>query len=226
MSTTAAPDDIVRTHEQAAANEREPLLVLDPLREFLAAAGLDAPGDLSAEADRRRSFQRHVRAFHRRGAAPAASWSPAPQRPRRPARGAPAGGPGADRGANSASARGLRRHRGDRRALLRNGADSRRRRHRHRPAGSASPEQHNRIADELIDSLVELHAVDWTTIGLEGFGKPSGYLERQLRRFTGLWEHNKTRELPEFEQVGAGWLPTCPPPRRRPSCTATTGSAT
>src|SRR5262249_18092526 len=46
-----------------------------------------------------------------------------------------------------------------------------------------------RIADELIDALVEIHATDWQACGLEGFGKPSGYLERQLRRFTGLWEH-------------------------------------
>src|SRR5712672_986449 len=49
MSTTVAPDDIVRTHAEGAANEREPLLVLDPLREFLAAHGLDAPANLNAE---------------------------------------------------------------------------------------------------------------------------------------------------------------------------------
>jgi aminoglycoside phosphotransferase (APT) family kinase protein len=77
-----------------------------------------------------------------------------------------------------------------------------------------NPEQRGRIADQLIDALVELHAVDWRDIGLDGFGKPSGYLERQLRRFGGLWEHNKTRELPEVEQIGA-WLhenlPESPP---------------
>src|SRR5207245_5354155 len=42
------PDDIVRTHAEAAENSREPLLVLDPLAEFLAAHGLEAPGDLTA----------------------------------------------------------------------------------------------------------------------------------------------------------------------------------
>jgi aminoglycoside phosphotransferase (APT) family kinase protein len=56
--------------------------------------------------------------------------------------------------------------------------------------------------------------VDWTKLGLEGFGKPTGYLERQLRRFTGLWEINRTREVPEVEDVGA-WLadnmPESPP---------------
>ncbi|MEO8968947.1 MAG: phosphotransferase, partial [Solirubrobacteraceae bacterium] len=45
---TTAPDDIVETRAQGAANDREPLLVLGPLREFLADHGLDAPADLTA----------------------------------------------------------------------------------------------------------------------------------------------------------------------------------
>jgi aminoglycoside phosphotransferase (APT) family kinase protein len=73
------------------------------------------------------------------------------------------------------------------------------------PAGIDTPAERRRIADELIDALVELHAVDWRACGLESYGRPSGYLERQLRRFAGLWEHNKTRELPVVEEVGA-WL--------------------
>jgi aminoglycoside phosphotransferase (APT) family kinase protein len=52
---------------------------------------------------------------------------------------------------------------------------------------------------------VELHDVDWRACGLEGYGKPTGYLERQVRRFSGLWEHNKTRELPVVEELGE-WL--------------------
>ena len=52
---------------------------------------------------------------------------------------------------------------------------------------------------------MEIHSVDWKAAGLEGFGKPTGYLERQLRRFGGLWELNKTREVPEVERVGT-WL--------------------
>ncbi len=50
-----------------------------------------------------------------------------------------------------------------------------------------------------------MHAVDWRAAGLEGFGKPTGYLERQVRRFLGLWEHNRTREIPAVESVGR-WL--------------------
>jgi aminoglycoside phosphotransferase (APT) family kinase protein len=65
--------------------------------------------------------------------------------------------------------------------------------------------QRRRIGEELVDALVEVHAVDWRACGLEGFGKPTGYLDRQLRRFTGLWEHNQTRELPVLDRLTT-WL--------------------
>lgn len=73
------------------------------------------------------------------------------------------------------------------------------------PAALDTPVQRRQIADELIEALVEVHAVDWRACGLEGYGKPTGYLERQLRRFSGLWEHNKTREVPTLDRVTA-WL--------------------
>jgi aminoglycoside phosphotransferase (APT) family kinase protein len=65
--------------------------------------------------------------------------------------------------------------------------------------------ERHRIGEELVDALVEIHAVDWRACGLEGYGKPTGYLERQLRRFSGLWEHNRTRELPAMEAL-TRWL--------------------
>src|SRR5215204_4154660 len=75
------------------------------------------------------------------------------------------------------------------------------------PAELDTPAERRRTAEELVDALVEVHAVDWRACGLEGYGKPTGYLERQLRRFTGLWDFNKTRELPVVEEVGQ-WLAT------------------
>jgi aminoglycoside phosphotransferase (APT) family kinase protein len=65
--------------------------------------------------------------------------------------------------------------------------------------------ERRRIGEELVDALAEVHAVDWEAIDLEGFGKPTGYLERQLRRFAGLWEHNRTRELATLDRV-TEWL--------------------
>jgi aminoglycoside phosphotransferase (APT) family kinase protein len=82
------------------------------------------------------------------------------------------------------------------------------------PPALDTVEDRRRMGESLVDALVEVHAVDWQAAGLEGFGKPTGYLERQLRRFIGLWEHNKTREIDAVESVGA-WLkanlPESPP---------------
>jgi aminoglycoside phosphotransferase (APT) family kinase protein len=63
------------------------------------------------------------------------------------------------------------------------------------------------IGTELVDALAELHAVDWRGVGLEGFGRPAGYLERQVRRWRGQLElaTRFSRPLPDLDAV-AGWL--------------------
>ncbi len=73
------------------------------------------------------------------------------------------------------------------------------------PATLDDDADRGRISEELIDALVEIHTVDWEACGLGDYGKPTGYLDRQLRRFGGLWEHNKTRELPLLDKLVA-WL--------------------
>ena len=214
MAATPAPDDIVPTHAAAAANEREPLLVLEPLIEFLGAAGLAAPPDLSAtpigEGHSNVTFELSTGVVLRRP--PRGPLPPSAHDVLREARLLNALAPTAvrspevlavcdDPGVIGAPFYVMERIAGE---VITDSV----------PDALDAPEQHSRIADELIDALVELHATDWVGAGLEGFGKPTGYLERQLRRFNGLWEHNRTRELPQFEQVG-GWLasriPESPP---------------
>ena len=73
------------------------------------------------------------------------------------------------------------------------------------PTPLDTPEERRRMGLDLVDALAEVHAVDWRACGLEGFGKPTGYLERQIKRFTGLWEYNKTRELPRVQEL-RDWL--------------------
>jgi aminoglycoside phosphotransferase (APT) family kinase protein len=73
------------------------------------------------------------------------------------------------------------------------------------PGPLDTPEEHRRMGLDLVDALAEVHAVDWRACGLESFGKPTGYLERQVKRFTGLWEYNKTREVPRVQQM-RDWL--------------------
>jgi aminoglycoside phosphotransferase (APT) family kinase protein len=214
MSATVAPDDIVATHAEGAANQREPLVVLEPLIEFLAANGLLAPADLRlvpiGDGHSNVTFALSTGVVLRRP--PRGPLPPSAHDVLREARllGAleptPVRAPKvlavcADQHVIGAPFYVMEQVSGE---VITHAI----------PPALDNPAQREQIADQLIDALVELHAVDWTAIGLDGFGKPTGYLERQLRRFGGLWEHNRTRELDEVEQVGA-WLesnvPQSPP---------------
>jgi aminoglycoside phosphotransferase (APT) family kinase protein len=50
---------------------------------------------------------------------------------------------------------------------------------------------------ELMDRLAQLHAVDPGAVGLDGFGRAEGYLERQVRRWSDQWTRVRTRDVPE-----------------------------
>jgi aminoglycoside phosphotransferase (APT) family kinase protein len=81
------------------------------------------------------------------------------------------------------------------------------------PPALDTPSERRRLGEELLDGLVQLHAVDWAACGLT-IGKPTGYLERQLRRWSGLWEVNATREVKACAEVGrrlAAAMPDSPP---------------
>ena len=67
------------------------------------------------------------------------------------------------------------------------------------------PEARRRLADDLVDTLVEIHAADVEVPTLAAFSRPGNYNERQVRRFTQLWEVNQTRNLPKVVDVGK-WL--------------------
>ncbi len=214
MSATVAPDDIVRTHAEGAANEREPLLIVEPLLEFLAAGGLAAPADLAAtpvgDGHSNVTFALSTGVVLRRP--PRGPLPPSAHDVLREARLLQALEPTAVRTPRvlavcddptviGAPFYIMELVRGE---VITAAI----------PPALDAPPQRGRIADELIEGLVELHATDPRTLGLEGFGRPTGYLERQLRRFNGLWEHNRTREMEEFGLV-ADWLaanlPESPP---------------
>ena len=73
------------------------------------------------------------------------------------------------------------------------------------PPGLEAEAARRTLGFDLVDALVEIHAADVATPGLAAFTRPGSYNERQVRRFTQLWEINKTRAIAEVEQVGA-WL--------------------
>jgi aminoglycoside phosphotransferase (APT) family kinase protein len=84
------------------------------------------------------------------------------------------------------------------------------------PEGFAdAPEDRRRICLALIDTLVRLHAVDYESVGLADFGRPQGYLERQVRRWSQQWERSRTDALPEIDELIVRLnraLPESPPP--------------
>ncbi len=57
------------------------------------------------------------------------------------------------------------------------------------------------IADSLVDTLVDLHAVDPESVGLGDFGRPEGFLERQLRRWKKQLDGNRSRDLPGVDDL-------------------------
>jgi len=61
------------------------------------------------------------------------------------------------------------------------------------------------IAESLMDTMAELHNLDYEAIGLGDLGKPDGYTRRQVEGWTRRYMKAKTHEYPELEEV-AKWL--------------------
>jgi aminoglycoside phosphotransferase (APT) family kinase protein len=79
-----------------------------------------------------------------------------------------------------------------------------------------TPSRRRAVSEGMIDLLIALQQVDWRAAGLEGFGRPDGYLPRQLKRWVDQLERTipHTRPLPVMNQV-RDWLqariPESPP---------------
>ena len=76
-----------------------------------------------------------------------------------------------------------------------------------------APGQMGGICRSLVDTLVELHAVDYFAAGLDGMGKPDGYVARQVRGWAQRYERSATHDLPDMNVV-ATWLVDNLPPER------------
>jgi aminoglycoside phosphotransferase (APT) family kinase protein len=206
MTVAPAPDDIVATHAEAERNDRVPLLVLEPLAAFLDEHGL---GSGPVEAEPVGEGHSNVTYLVRReGCEVVVRRPPRPPLPPsahdvlreagllRAIQGTAARVPHVlavcdDEAVIGAPFYVMERLRGE---VITKTV----------PAALDTPEERRRIGEELIDALVEIHGVEWQAC-LEGFGKPTGYLERQVRRFAGLWEHSRTRDVEAVERVGE-WL--------------------
>lgn len=57
------------------------------------------------------------------------------------------------------------------------------------------------ITERLVDTLAELHAVDYAAVGLSDFGRPDGYLERQVRRWKKQLDASRSREIDGIDEL-------------------------
>jgi len=78
-----------------------------------------------------------------------------------------------------------------------------------------TPDEARACSTCLVDVLAALHAVDYPAVGLSDFGRPDGFLARNVARWGKQWQANKTRDLPALEEVARrldGALPVSGPP--------------
>lgn len=71
--------------------------------------------------------------------------------------------------------------------------------------------QSRACTDELADVLAALHAVDPGCVGLTSFGRPGGFVERQVRRWAGQWEATKFADVPEIAETARRLAAAVPP---------------
>nr|WP_239542597.1 phosphotransferase family protein [Micromonospora terminaliae] len=65
------------------------------------------------------------------------------------------------------------------------------------------PDRTRAIATRLVDTLATLHAVDPAAVGLADFGRPAGFLGRQVRRWRTQLDASYCRELPAADELHA-----------------------
>jgi aminoglycoside phosphotransferase (APT) family kinase protein len=63
------------------------------------------------------------------------------------------------------------------------------------------PDAARACSEQLVDVLARIHSVDYERVGLADFGRPEGFLERQLRRWSEQWERSKGADLPALDEL-------------------------
>jgi len=73
-----------------------------------------------------------------------------------------------------------------------------------------SVEARQTAGDDIVDTLVAIHAVDPDAVGLGDLGRHDGYISRQLKRWYGQWNASKTSDLPAVDRVHDALLERIP----------------
>ncbi len=64
-----------------------------------------------------------------------------------------------------------------------------------------APAERAALYDDLNATLARLHAVDWRAAGLQDFGRPGNYFERQIGRWTKQYRGAQTEDIPDMEAL-------------------------
>jgi aminoglycoside phosphotransferase (APT) family kinase protein len=75
----------------------------------------------------------------------------------------------------------------------------------------ASPELVTQIGERFVGAMKRLHELDWRALGFGDFGRPEGYIERQVSGWAKRWNDARTDEVPDMEWLTA-WLSQHRPP--------------
>lgn len=73
------------------------------------------------------------------------------------------------------------------------------------------PERTRSIAERMVDVLLDLHAVEPGSVGLADFGRPAGFLARQVRRWQQQLDASATRDLPRAAELARMLAAEVPP---------------
>ncbi|HLH59995.1 MAG TPA: phosphotransferase family protein [Streptosporangiaceae bacterium] len=74
---------------------------------------------------------------------------------------------------------------------------------RREQASLVTPEQAGLISERLAEMLAAIHGVDLAAAGLSDFGRPAGYMRRQLDRWQRQWDLSVSREIPGYTELVA-----------------------
>jgi aminoglycoside phosphotransferase (APT) family kinase protein len=66
------------------------------------------------------------------------------------------------------------------------------------------------LAFSLVDTMVDLHSVSYAEVGLSEFGRPEGFLRRQVSRWTDQWRRVATRPIDDVESLSEALADTAP----------------
>ena len=78
-------------------------------------------------------------------------------------------------------------------------------------------DQMHSLCESLLDVHYRLHSIDYKAVGLEGFGKPEGYVKRQVEGWSERYRNARTPDAPAFEKVMQWLHDKMPPDFSKPS---------